>query len=372
LLIHHIRFELAFSGLKFDQSIFFNNNLMKFLVKIVALAIFSFSFQVSKATVRIVNNNVNSPAQYTNLQTAIDASAVGDTVYIQGSQSNYGSITINRRMVLIGAGYNTNMVSNIGSVNLDTNLTAIPAQPISGVRIVGCNIGGLSFTSGANGLVHNVILERNLIGSINIGGNGWIIRNNTINSGTIYLNNFSNYVISNNVFAPGRINGGSSSAGIIVANNIFLNDLSGNSLNQVSNATVINNIFWYPSSTTFNNVLGCVFNNNLVYGSSTITLPFTGNTGSNNLNSTNPFFINVPVTTTATSVPNYNFLFTAGSQAINAGTDGTNLGVTGGVYQMTTFNGLAPIPLVTEFNINNPIVYPNQQLNVNFKAKKIN
>lgn len=344
---------------------------MKLFAAVLTTILVAITFQKSIATVRIVNNNANSPAQYTNLQTAIDVSAVGDTVYIQGSPNPYGNITINKKMVLIGAGYATNMSSNIGSISLDTNINAVPAQIVSGMRIVGCHIDGLSFASAANGLIHNVVIERNYIGSMNIGGNGWVIRNNTINQGTIYLNAYSNFVISNNVFAPGRINGTGSSTGIIIANNIFLGDLSGVCLYNLNNGTIINNIFWYCTSGFISSVAGAVFNNNIVYGTTT-TLPPPSNTGINNQNQVNPFFLAVPSSTTATAVPNYNFGFISNSTAINAGTDGTNIGVTGGAYPMQFFNGLAPIPLVTEFNINNPIVYPNQLLNVNFKAKKIN
>ena len=344
---------------------------MKLFAAILTTYFTVIAFNQTNAAVRIVNNNANSPAQYTNLQTAIDVSGVGDTVYLQASPNPYGNITINKKMVLIGPGYATSLTATIGSVSLDTNINAFPAQIVTGMRIVGCHIDGLSFASAANGLIHSVVLERNFIGSINIGGNGWVIRNNTINQGTIYLNSYSNYVISNNVFAPGRINGGASSVGIIIANNIFLGDLSGLCLFNMNSPTVINNIFWYCTTGFVANVSGGVFNNNLVYGTTT-TLPPSSNTGSNNLNQINPFFLGVPVTTLAASVPQYNFGFTVGSQAINAGTDGTNVGVTGGAYPLQTYNGLAPIPLVTDFNINNPIVYPNQQLNVNFKAKKVN
>jgi len=324
------------------------------------------------ATVRIVNNNTNSPAQFTDLQAAINASAVNDTVYVQGSQTPYGSITIDKRMVIIGTGYNTNMISSISSVTLDTNLTASPAMPVSGIRIVGCSIAGLSFAGSANGLIHDVVLERNMIGSINIGGNGWIIRNNTINSGNVYLNNFTNYIISNNVFAPGRIYGNTGSAGILVANNVFLGDLSGSCLHQLNNAVVINNVFWYNGSGFISGVVGSIFNNNIVYSNISLSLPTAGNTGSGNLNNINPSFINLPSNPVVTSIPGYDFGYQAGSAAINGGTDGTNIGVTGGAYPMRIFTGLSSMPLVTELNINNPIVFPNQQLNVNFKAKKIN
>ena len=62
----------------------------------------------SNATVWTVNNNTNSPGQYTGLQTAIDDIANvmdGDTLYVHGSYVSYGVISLDRPLVLIGTGF---------------------------------------------------------------------------------------------------------------------------------------------------------------------------------------------------------------------------------------------------------------------------
>ena len=63
-----------------------------------------FGFAVN-ATVRTVSNDPKAPAQYTGIQAAITASSNGDTIMVYGSATHYGNITLEREIVLIGAGY---------------------------------------------------------------------------------------------------------------------------------------------------------------------------------------------------------------------------------------------------------------------------
>ncbi|TMI78823.1 MAG: hypothetical protein E6H10_16395, partial [Bacteroidetes bacterium] len=57
-------------------------------------------------TVRTVNNNPNSLAQYNTIQAAVDASANGDTIYVHGSNIPYAAFTItNKRLIVIGPGW---------------------------------------------------------------------------------------------------------------------------------------------------------------------------------------------------------------------------------------------------------------------------
>ena len=48
----------------------------------------------SFAKVITVNNNINSPGQYTNLQQAIDSASAGDTIYVHGSATSYGNVNV--------------------------------------------------------------------------------------------------------------------------------------------------------------------------------------------------------------------------------------------------------------------------------------
>ncbi|MBK8683851.1 MAG: hypothetical protein IPN26_02075 [Bacteroidetes bacterium] len=58
-----------------------------------------------QATIRTVNNNPAGLAQFSDLQSAINASASGDTVYVHGSVSAYGSGTVtDKKLTIIGPG----------------------------------------------------------------------------------------------------------------------------------------------------------------------------------------------------------------------------------------------------------------------------
>jgi len=65
-----------------------------------------FAFNAA-ATVWRVNNNPGVDADFNNLQTAINDAAVQpfDTLYVEGSNTSYGDIDIDKPLVLIGTGY---------------------------------------------------------------------------------------------------------------------------------------------------------------------------------------------------------------------------------------------------------------------------
>ncbi len=332
------------------------------------------------ATVRTVSNNPLSPGQYTSVQAAINAAGVGDTIYVQGSQDNYGSVTIDRRIILIGAGHNVNNTQQnlntvFNSITLDSNhLSPLPFT-VSGTRVMGVHC--TAFNTASGDLINNVILERNRFGSIALTGNGWIIRNNV--TSTVNMGNSHNILITNNIIG-GSVSGSSNSItnnGIVIDHNFF--ETGTNSLLYLQNAIISNNIFYHQNNpaSVFNYVFHSTFNNNITYGpaSSSLILPpaGVGNTGSGNMNNTNPNQVNVPIPFGAfTLAHTYNYALNTGSPALGAATDNTNIGPTGGTHPMGTFNGITTLPQMSAMTINNPVLAPGQQLNVNFKARRTN
>ena len=61
----------------------------------------------ASATVLCVNNSPGSTAPYTDLITAHAVAQTGDTIYVEGSNTDYGSLTVTKRLVFIGPGYFT-------------------------------------------------------------------------------------------------------------------------------------------------------------------------------------------------------------------------------------------------------------------------
>lgn len=118
----------------------------------------------------------------------------------------------------------------------------------------------------------------------------------------------------------------------------------------------------------------CTFNNNLTYlCAPSGNLPFGSNVGSDNIIEQDPVFLNVDG---AFSYAN-NYGLHSSSPAKNAGTDGTDIGPSGGAYPLTNvfpITGHPAIPYISQMQINGPSSVPlgSSQINITVKAKKQN
>jgi len=184
----------------------------------------------------------------------------------------------------------------------------------------------------------------------------------------------NNLVVENNVI--GTINGGSGKANVILRNNIITGTISGFSEPSVE---ISNNIFLINSQ-LFNNISNVVFKNNIVFKSDpagasgvsfqnnityqvSTTIPYGTNTGIGNFNNTDPEFVNVPAGSNSFNY-SHDYHLQNTSPGINAGTDGTNIGVYGGLLPFK-MGGEPPIPLIKEFNIWNSVVPVGGNLDIN-------
>jgi hypothetical protein len=162
-----------------------------------------------------------------------------------------------------------------------------------------------------------------------------------------------------------------------ITNNLFIGgtDKAGSRFisGRLTDANVINNIFY-----------GCTpgsngspfernsFLNNISFGTSSDALPPTGsgvgNTGSGNKVSVDPIFVNAPYGSAYTAT--MDFTLQASSPCKNAGTDGSDIGITGGAYPMTG-NFLLKTPHAPVIMTLNPaaIVPQGQPILTNIKAK---
>ncbi|MFI5164264.1 MAG: hypothetical protein ACHQHP_03345 [Bacteroidia bacterium] len=338
--------------------------------KIFTLAAGVCSFCVSEATIRTVSNNSNSPGQYTTLQAAINVANAGDTIYVHGSNTSYGNITVNKRLTIIGTGHNPNksnpLVSQLGNVQLDSVANASGG---SGSKIIGFKLTEVLGYAGAGG-TKNITLARNYFVStgtkINVTNSGWLIKNNIL-FGNIVVNNKSNIFIENNIFSGGSVTTSNLSS-LLITNNIFLGTSPATCFTTLSNALITNNIFLgvAPNGT---NVTTNTFDNNITYQTISNTLPFGTNVGSGNFSGQDPQFMNVPANAFSYS---YDFTLMAGSPGKNAGTDGTDIGAYGGPSPFVDLTGSPAIPQVKSLTILNPMIPVGDSLHVVIKAKKQN
>ena len=312
----------------------------------------------ASATVRTVSNAASQPAQYTNLQTAIDAASPGDTLYVLGTGIAYPAVTIDQQLTVIGSGY----------------APPAPAQPTSIPTIYlyansgGSRLIGLNITSNLYLYSSSITVERCNISTISTQVSG--LSNMVFRHNYIYyysMNNPASALLANNIIHSGGYLQSSSSSSVVITNNLFIG-YYWHALNTISNALITNNIFW-QSTPVQPSVTGCTFNNNITYQTADNVIPYGSNGGTGNLVGVDPQFTNAP-NISLNYTFNYDLL--PASTGNNAGTDNTDIGLFGGPAPWPNQSGLARIPFVTEFNLQLTQVPQGGTVDGTVKAKRIN
>jgi hypothetical protein len=283
------------------------------------------------ATIRMVDNRAGSGANFSTVQAAVTAAIAGDTILIAGSSLDYtGTVTLNKRLTLIGPGYFLDENPNLNANQLPARISgAITFEAgSSGSEVIG--ITSVIATTINNNLT-NITLRRNNFFQVNCG------------------NNLSNIFIQQNYVGSVRIGAGGSN--IFVRNNIFTSILVASGTSSVS---ISNNVFTGTSFTTISN---SVFQNNVIAGTMTIT--FNSSTVQNNLasgtqlpagnsNQNNVVMSSVFLPQTGNSTDG-RWRLAAGSPAIGAGVGGVDCGVFGGTTPYI-LSGIPPLPTVYFFS----------------------
>lgn len=121
-------------------------NPKNFLCCLVAIA----SSTASYATQWTVSNSAQAPAQFTSLQAAVDSASAGDTLLVTGTGVTYGDAIIDKALVLIGTGYTPTSAATIVH-ELDIRSSDVfvsgfwsdPSQgPYLGIRLNAFNAAG--------------------------------------------------------------------------------------------------------------------------------------------------------------------------------------------------------------------------------------
>ncbi len=309
-----------------------------------------------QAGVLTVSNHPNSPGQYTSISDAIAAASAGDTIYVHGSGVVYPAFTVNKQLTLIGPGHKPQ--KQVAAIVQIAPPNIIFASGSSGSVIMGFYFqSGLTIDPGVNNLR---IQENYSTGTLSVEGTGHLIMKNILRSG-IGLNNYGvqgNIMVRNNIIEQNLT--GAIDATVEFSNNFIY------SLNFCTNCayTVFkNNIIWgtYPTS-----AINMTFLNNIAFLNINDTLPPPGSLGSGNIIG-NPMFVSYPLAGTTFSY-SHDYHLMSGSPAIGAGTDGTDIGIYGGVTPFDPY-GEPPVPQVFEFNIHNPVIPSGGNLDIKITSK---
>ncbi len=156
-------------------------------------------------TIRRVNNTpgLNDPNVYATAQAAHNAAAIGDIISLEPSDSpNYGTLTITKRVTIVGPGYfldknpNTFFDKRVPTLSTVTFENGSANSVITGVNGSFLDIRDVNITV-TRCRTNNIQMARSnvLVGGVFTNGNNATITNNFIDGA---IDGGANFVISNN------------------------------------------------------------------------------------------------------------------------------------------------------------------------------
>jgi hypothetical protein len=358
-----------------NQSIkqFKNQNTMKTKITILA-AMFFIATISSYATVRTVSNHPLDGAQYTSLQAAYNAAANGDTLLIEGTPNIYyiGN-EWSKVLTVIGNGLNPQKQSSQQTMFRDQYYGATRFNSSgNGSKFYGITF--IQYEVWISGSVNDYTFENcrfDVRFSFNDNSATNIIFRNCIfnpdNNENLRLSNGATTTVSiQNCIFDGLIVGQSSNFNTLLIDHCIFLRTNDAPLQDIKNASITNSIFMNFASIANSNTTGCTFLNNI--SRLATTYPPAGNSGSGNLSSTNPNFVNYSLGSFYSTA--YDYHLQSGSAAIGAGSDATDIGIHGGTSKFSEQGEPLNAPVMRSMQINNTSVAPNGTLNVDINASK--
>lgn len=359
-------------------------------ISVVFFIFFTFIFNAQI----VVDNSYETNTTYSNLQEAINTAPNNSTIYVQPSIINYGNISINKPLTIIGRSHSEpNFITKILDITIYEGGSGSKFESlfINDINFKGSDSDG----STAPKLVENVNIINCAIENLNF--------NRVRNLNNVLIPGSNNILINGNI-VRGKIeayNPSSGSTGVvtnlIISNNIFpsFNNYDGIEIGNPESTTIKNNIFY---ETILRNKRGssgklliedCIFISKTNI-SRTISIPdskinncLTYNYGSGNYNiisnssninmevnnmqlNTNPLFKVFDLDELFKITNDYSFQ--TESPAIGTGVQGKNLGVTGNNYSFSPIGNPSNLPTV-KINASTSIVPQNGKLTINITAK---
>ncbi|MEZ5047639.1 MAG: hypothetical protein R2831_11685 [Chitinophagaceae bacterium] len=293
--------------------------------KILLIAMLFIAFQTRAITLTLNNANP-SAGQYNTWATVLAAATDGDTILVHGSTNNYYSMNVNKKLTIIGPGHNPTDKQNAQKAFCDNILFSTGSN---GSKVIGMEASNMQCYSTNVDSISILLCKINDAVYFTYGSaNFWLIE------GCVFTNtgqcirgqgqSVGDLICRNNIFN-----------GIITAfngtyigynyfnNNIFLANTA-NTFTYCNYFYINNNIFYRSGFQDYGNS-GLIFNKNCSYQ----CLSSNSFPNGNNYENVNPLF-ETTIGTGAYFSYNTNYHLQATSPLLNAGSDGTNLGVYGG------------------------------------------
>lgn len=352
------------------------------IIQLVIAAIFILTCSNAEAKIWRVNNAAvyngtalfgethGGSAEYpvfAQIQQAINSNLVeaGDTLHIEASSNAYSYFTLNKSLVLIGAGYFINENPQVSATGLATRVE----NPGGGVTANNCSIIGIHFISTNNTFSiqgGNLVIERcYFAGPLSL---PMYLTGNPVSNVIIrrcYLNNAESITsASNQVFLP---------SDIIISNNIIRGSININPL--ISITSFANNVLNPIATSGVSYALSCGSFRNNILRNNNVTLNIVCSDITHNISTQAVAAWTDPTNTTATLA---NLFITSTStdgafqlqsayQNGNFGSDGTQRGAFGGATPYS-LSGVGPIPIIYSTLETTGIATPSG-LNVTFSTR---
>lgn len=357
-------------------------NVMKYLLLLtISLGMYTFGHARSWR----VNNNIGVQADFTTFFEAVQSASVlaGDTLYFEPSATVYNtnSITVTKRLVMLGVGYLLNPTNPSMQGNAGLQETRESSQigffrlgnGANGSYFAGLSFASISLTGSASNF--NLTFERNLFGStfnFEAGSNsGVILKKNIFYNAGIANNTGATIIVSdftceNNIFY--EFWGGINLSQLTGNNNIFRNNSIYRSATGMTlvNCYVANNIFGCNGAVTLTN---STVKNNLFQ-----TAQVLPSTATNNLVSQNMETVYGPHNNALSA--DANVMIPAGSPATGAGlTVGTVVSPDCGAFGATDpykLSGIPAIPTIYSLTVPTSIPSGTATMNITLSTRNNN
>ncbi len=348
-------------------------------MKSLILILFATAISVSHAATLTLSNDPLGGATYSTLFAAYSAAISGqDTILAEGTNIPYTFTNPNcgpwnKNLVVIGIGFNPQKqnprLTMIGCIDVCNGGSPF-GNAASGSRFYGiCFTCAISLISTVNDLYFEDCRFTDAFSFSNHAGSNYVWKNCIFTMQNFQVIDFGN---------------GSSNQNILISNCIFNGFL--NNANPTTNlALTVDHCIFLNTTGSFRNIVNAVIKNNVFMNTATIEIDNSGNNtylnnisrlggfpsgiGNNgNIASTNPNFVTYTLGQFYSTTHDYHLQ--AGSAAIGAGSDATDMGVHGGTSNFSEQGEVLIAPVMRAVNINNTTVAPNGTLNVQINASK--
>ena len=281
-----------------------------------------------------VNNNAGADPDYTTLQAANDAASNGDTIYIEGSTTEYAAADISKRLIIIGPGYFLTENDSTQANGLEATFQgAIEfAQGSAGSIITGCSF---NWYGGIEIAVNDITVARCNPYSINSTAdlNNILIVQNYVRNIISFSHKVTNSIIANNIVHYG-ISASSGSGPLQIINNIIIYSSHISAFNSSIANNIISNISGDISVNTGNTITNNIFAK-------------TGTNANGNIYNVNMANVFVDFSGSLNYSDDAKWKLKTGSPAIGAGVSGVDCGVFGGSTPYV-LSGMPNLPHIYE------------------------